>query len=115
YQPGQVVHGSVTRLVPFGAFVQLDGGIEGIVPNNELTSRRISKPDEVVAVGDHVEVKIVELRPEERRMTLSIRQAMEDKEYGEYESYQRERGSGDQVTIGEMVDFPDEEEGEQEE
>jgi 4-hydroxy-3-methylbut-2-enyl diphosphate reductase len=115
YQPGQVVHGTVTRLVPFGAFVQLDGGIEGIVPNNELTSRRISKPDEVVQVGDHVEVKIVELRPEERRMTLSIRQALEEKEYGEYESYQRERGGGDQVTIGEMVDFEDEEEAEQEE
>jgi len=109
YNPGDVVHGTVTRLVPFGAFVQLDGGIEGIVPNNELTSRRISKPDEVVQVGDHVEVKVVELRPEERRMTLSIRQALEEKEYGEYESYGRD-ATADQVTIGEMVEFEEEDE-----
>jgi ribosomal protein S1 len=88
--------------VPFGAFVQLDGGIEGIVPNNELTSRRINKPDEVVQVGDHIEVKIIELRPEERRMTLSIRQVLEDREYGEFEAYDRGR-SEDAVTIGDMV------------
>jgi len=102
YQPGQVVHGTITRLVPFGAFVQLEGGIEGIVPNNELTARRINKPDEVVNVGDHVEVKIVELRPEERRMTLSMRQVQDDREYGEFENYDRAR-SEDQVTIGDMV------------
>ena len=56
----------MTRLVPFGAFVQLDGGIEGIIPNNELASRRVNKPEEVVQVGDHVEVKILDIRPEER-------------------------------------------------
>jgi len=114
YQPGQILEGQITRLVPFGAFVQLDGGIEGIVPNNELTARRISKPDEVVQVGDHVEVKIVELRPEERRMTLSIRQALEEKEYGEYESYERRARGGDAVTIGDMVgDLSEEEDGEE--
>lgn len=116
YQPGQTVHGTVTRLVPFGAFVQLDGGIEGIVPNNELTSRRITKPEEVVQVGDHVEVKIVELRTEERRMALSIRQALEEKEYGEYESYERGRRSEESVTIGDMVgDFGAEEDQVEEE
>jgi small subunit ribosomal protein S1 len=115
YQQGQVVHGSVTRLVPFGAFVQLDGGIEGIVPNQELTSRRINKPEEVVQVGDQVEVKIVELRPEERRMTLSIRQALEEKEYSEYETYSRgSSGGDDQVTIGDMVGGLEDEEFEEE-
>jgi len=102
YQVGEVVPGSVTRLVPFGAFVQLDGGIEGIVPNSELTARRINKPDEVVQVGDSVQVKIVELRPEERRMTLSVRQAMDEKEYAEYEEYDRNRADRG-VTIGDMV------------
>jgi len=86
YQPGDLVQGAVTRLVPFGAFVQLDGGLEGIVPNSELSVRRVNKPEDVVDVGDRVEVKILEIRPEERRLTLSIRQAMEDRgEYGDEE------------------------------
>jgi ribosomal protein S1 len=77
YHPGDIVTGQVTRLVPFGAFVQLDGGIEGIIPNNELAPQRISKPEDVVEVGDQVHVKILELRPEEHRLTLSLRQAAE--------------------------------------
>jgi len=86
FHPGDLVHGNVTRLVPFGAFVQLDGGLEGIVPNSELSVRRVNKPEDVVDVGDRVEVKILEIRPEERRLTLSIRQAMEDRgEYGDEE------------------------------
>jgi len=85
YAPGDLIKGQVTRLVPFGAFVQLDGGLEGIVPNNELSIRRVNKPEDVVEVGDNVEVKIVEIRPEERRLTLSIRQALEERgEYGDY-------------------------------
>jgi len=97
YQPGTIVSGSVTRLVPFGAFVQLDGGLEGIVPNNELSVRRVSKPEDVVQVGEAVEVKILEIRPDERRMTLSIRQAMEERgDYGAYEP------DADRVTLGDV-------------
>jgi len=109
YSPGDTVSGSVTRLVPFGAFVQLDGGVEGIIPNNELSDRRIGKPEEVVQVGDQVEVKIVEMRPEERRMTLSLRQAQEEGGYGAYSS-----GSSDSMTLGdvygEMLDGAQDEE-----
>jgi 4-hydroxy-3-methylbut-2-enyl diphosphate reductase len=85
YTPGNLINGQVTRLVPFGAFVQLEGGLEGIVPNNELSIRRVNKPEDVVQVGDNVQVKILEIRPEERRMTLSIRQAQEETgDYGDY-------------------------------
>jgi len=103
YQPNDIIIGVVTRLVPFGAFVQLDGGIEGIIPNSELSSRRITKPEEVVQVGDHVEVKILDIRPEERRMTLSLRQAQGNRDRRQYEEYQRGRGREDRVTIGDMV------------
>lgn len=99
YHPGDIVSGSVTRLVPFGAFVQLDGGLEGIVPNNELSVRRVNKPEDVVQVGDQVEVKILEIRPDERRMTLSIRQAMEER--GDYGEYQPDPNS-DRVTLGDV-------------
>jgi 4-hydroxy-3-methylbut-2-enyl diphosphate reductase len=97
YHPGNLISGTVTRLVPFGAFVQLEGGLEGIVPNNELSIRRVNKPDDVVQVGDSVQVKILEIRPEERRMTLSIRQAQE--ETGDYGDYQPDP---ERVTLGDV-------------
>lgn len=97
YHPGDLVSGQVTRLVPFGAFVQLEGGLEGIVPNNELSPRRVNKPEDVVQVGDSVQVKILEIRPEERRMTLSIRQAME--ETGDYGAYEPDP---ERVTLGDV-------------
>jgi len=84
YKLGDIVTGAVTRLVPFGAFVQLDSGIEGIVPNTELSMRRVNRPEDAVEVNQTVHVKIIEIRAEERRMTLSIRQAMEEG-YGDYE------------------------------
>ena len=104
YNPGDMVHGTVTRLVPFGAFVQLEGGIEGIIPNSELSTRRVNKPEEVLQVGDHVEAKVLDIRPEERRMTLSLRQAQQQKERRELQEYNRGRPQEeDRVTIGDMV------------
>ncbi|MCC6485786.1 MAG: 30S ribosomal protein S1 [Armatimonadetes bacterium] len=76
---GDVVNGKVTRLVPFGAFVQLEEGVEAIVPNSELSHRRVKKPEQVVSVGDDVEAKVLDVRPEERRMTLSMRALMQDR------------------------------------
>jgi len=106
YHVGDIIHGSVSRLVPFGAFVQLEDGIEGIIPNGELSQRRVSKPEDVVQVGDEVEVKVIDLRPDERRLTLSLKQAEQQKERREYEEYtqsrQRERGPG-RVTLGDLV------------
>lgn len=80
YKVGDVFSGAISRLVPFGAFVQVEGGIEGIIPNSELAQKRVNNPEEVVSVGQEVEVKVIDLRPEERRLTLSIRQLMTQKE-----------------------------------
>lgn len=73
FHVGDIVEGEVTRLVPFGAFVLLDGGIEGIIPNSELAWRRVSKPADVVETGQQVQVKVIDVRAEERRLTLSLR------------------------------------------
>jgi len=102
YKVGQIVTGAVSRLVPFGAFVQLDGGIEGIIPNTELSHRRIKKPEDVVSVGEMVEAKITDIRLEERRMSLSVRQIREDKESKDYESYKSSR-SDTGMTLGDLV------------
>lgn len=101
YSEGDVVKGRVTRLVPFGAFVQIDGAIEGIIPVAELAPRRVNKPEDVVEVGQELEVKIVDLRPEERRMTLSLRQLHQERERREYTGYVQQ--ASPRTTVGELV------------
>ncbi|BDI33035.1 hypothetical protein CCAX7_50860 [Capsulimonas corticalis] len=77
YNVGDTIKATVSRLVPFGAFVSLEDGVEAIVPNSELSDRRVSKPSDVVNPGDEIEAKVIEMRPEERKMTLSIRRMVE--------------------------------------
>lgn len=77
YHVGDTVKATISRLVPFGAFVALEEGVEAIIPNSELSDRRIAKPSDAVNPGDEVEAKVIELRPEERKMTLSIRRMVE--------------------------------------
>ncbi|MBR7835784.1 30S ribosomal protein S1 [Actinospica durhamensis] len=72
---GQVLPGRVTKLVPFGAFVRVDEGIEGLVHISELAERRVELPDQVVRVGEEVFVKIVDIDLRRRRISLSIKQA----------------------------------------
>lgn len=75
YQVGQVAEGTVTNLVPFGAFVKLEEGIEGLVHISELSQRRVTNPRECVYQGQHVKVMVLTIDVETRRMSLSYKQA----------------------------------------
>ena len=77
YKIGDLLKVEVSRLVPFGAFVTLEEGVEAIIPTSELAERRVMKPSDAVNPGDQVEARIIEMRPDERKMTLSIRRAVE--------------------------------------
>ena len=70
---GDVVDGKVTKIVAFGAFVEIYAGIEGLVHISELANRHIERPDEVVSVGQEVQVKIIEVDSQRRRLSLSIK------------------------------------------
>ena len=74
---GQVVPGKVTKLVPFGAFVRVADGIEGLVHISELAERHVEIPEQVVTVGDEVFVKVIDIDLERRRISLSLKQANE--------------------------------------
>lgn len=74
---GMVAHGTVTRLVEFGVFVDL-GGVEGLIPLKEIAWARDVKPEDVVKVGDKVDVQIKELDWERNRISLSLRGAQGD-------------------------------------
>ncbi len=93
YKEGDIITGSITRMVPFGAFVQVEGGVEGIIPNAELPRNRANKSGGPLAVGDEIEVKVINLRPEERKMTLSVRALMPPEEAAPREASPPREGS----------------------
>src|SRR4249920_522535 len=74
---GQVVPGRVTKLVPFGAFVRVEEGIEGLVHISELAERHVEIPEQVVQLGDSIFVKVIDIDLERRRISLSLKQANE--------------------------------------
>lgn len=75
---GQIVPGKVTKLVPFGAFVRVEEGIEGLVHISELAQRHVDVPDQVVGVNEEVMVKVIDIDLDRRRISLSLKQADED-------------------------------------
>ena len=75
YPVGTIVDGTVTKIVPFGAFVALGESTEGLVHISEMAPRHIETPAQVVKVGDVVKVKVMEINPERRRISLSMKAA----------------------------------------
>ncbi len=73
YQVGQIVKGKVNKVMPFGAFVELDPEIFGLVHSVELSNDEVKDPSEVVKVGDEKEFKIISIEPQEHRLGLSLR------------------------------------------
>ncbi len=71
YQPGQVVNGTVTKITNFGVFVGLEDGLEGLLHISELADHKVENPEDVVKVGDPIEVKILRVDTDERKIGLS--------------------------------------------
>ncbi len=74
---GSIIEGTVTKLVPFGAFVELGDGIEGLVHISEMAKGHVETPDQVTSVGQKVHVKVMDVDTERRRISLSMRSAAE--------------------------------------
>jgi small subunit ribosomal protein S1 len=74
HKAGEVITGQVTKLVPFGAFVRVAQGIEGLVHISELSHEHVESPESVVSVGQEVQVKVVDVDVSRRRISLSMRQ-----------------------------------------
>ena len=78
YVVGQVVTAQITRLTAFGAFAKIDNAIEGLIHISEMADYRIGHPKEIVHEGDEVQVRIIKVDPQNRRVGLSLRQAAEE-------------------------------------
>ena len=101
YNIGDLVTGRVSRVVPFGAFVQLEGGFEAIIPNSELP--KDGKAEETLAADQEIQAKIIAMRPAERRMTLSIRHVQQDKERKALKEYMDQQRNAGRVTVADLV------------
>jgi small subunit ribosomal protein S1 len=108
HQIGELIPGRVTKLVPFGAFVRVDDGIEGLVHISELAERHVDIPEQVVSVGEEITVKVIDIDLDRRRISLSLKQAVQDQqqlttaedelaleEGGAYQGYEGEYAEGE--------------------
>ncbi|MGH9048735.1 MAG: S1 RNA-binding domain-containing protein, partial [Acidimicrobiia bacterium] len=77
HEVGELVYGRVTKLVPFGSFVQVGDGIEGLVHISEMAAHHVEAPEQVVTPGEELWVKIIDIDLDRRRISLSIKQAAE--------------------------------------
>lgn len=91
YRQGQAIDGVVTKITDFGAFVEIEEGIEGLIYISEISDSRVAKPGDVLKVGDQVRTEILSIEPKERRISLSIKQLARSEERANYESYVGEK------------------------
>lgn len=103
YRVDQVVTGVIRRLQPFGAFVELSEGLEGLVHVSQISDERVEKPSDVLTVGQEVKVKILSIDADQQRISLSIK-AAQDNEAEAYEAYthQEEEANDATATLGDL-------------
>lgn len=109
FKAGSIVSGTVKRLVSFGAFVEVAPGIEGLVHISQIANRRVNTPGEVLKEGQEVQVKVLDVVPQEQRISLSIRAVEEDRaeqaeraSKKEQQQFQQENNQPMGVTLGEL-------------
>lgn len=111
YKKDDTVEGKVTKLTNFGVFVELEADLEGLLHISELTDRKIKSPDEVVSVGDTVEVKILRVDEEERKIGLSLVRSDDEEdeasEGGEAEAEEKSAEATDEAASDESTEKED--------
>jgi small subunit ribosomal protein S1 len=103
-KPGDVVTGRVTRFANFGAFVELEDGIEGLCHVSELSDQHVEKPEDAVQIGQTLQFKILKMDREAKKIGLSARAVGKDEPIIDVRSYTAS-DSGGMGTLGEIADF----------
>lgn len=101
YKIGQSIEGKITKLTDFGAFVELEEGVEGLIYVSEIADHRIEKPSDVLKVGDTVRAEILSIEPKERRIGLSIKQLGRSEERSAYTTYAGD--SNKKTSMGDLL------------
>lgn len=102
---GSIVEGTVTKLMKFGAFVDIGNGVEGLVHVSQLSDEHVNNPSEVVSAGDKVKVKILDINEENKRISLSIKEAKEKQveDYSQFLDAEEESGFSIGDAIGDKL------------
>ncbi|HUU00520.1 MAG TPA: 30S ribosomal protein S1 [Myxococcota bacterium] len=101
YPPGTKVKGKVIKVTEFGAFVEIEKGIEGLIHISELSQERVEDPRQVVKEDDEIDVMVLDVDPEERRIALSVKSLQLAKD-DDYQQYLERQGDG-RVSLGEAL------------
>lgn len=101
YRIGQAVDGLVTKLTDFGAFVEIEEGVEGLVYVSEISEQRVTKPSDVLKPGDQVRAEVLSIEPKERRISLSMKQLGRTEERQSYDSYVGEKTN--KTSMGDLL------------
>jgi small subunit ribosomal protein S1 len=119
YHPGEIKKGKVTKLTNFGVFVELEPGLEGLLHISELADHKVESPEEVVKVGDDIEVKVLRVDPADRKIGLSRKRLTWEKDEGEGveegaaatagAAPKRELRGGTGSGTGQLIQMPDQE------
>ena len=102
YPIGSVVTGTVSKLLDFGAIVELEDEVEGLVHVSEIRAEKVENITKVLKVGEEVTAMVINLIPEERKLGLSIRRHLEAQESGDYQEYLRAQKAAP-TTIGDLI------------
>jgi small subunit ribosomal protein S1 len=100
YKPGEVKKGKVTKLTNFGVFVELEPGLEGLLHISELADHKVENPEDLVKVGDEVEVKVLRVDVGDRKIGLSRKQIGKVDEEGEEASDDKKAGKARELRGG---------------
>lgn len=111
YQVGDVVEGHVANLVDFGAFVELEPGLDGLVHISQISNEHVKKPSEKLEIGQKVLVKILDINEENQKLSLSIKEAEnkenntndEDNKNEETSEFEQYMNNDEEVTIGDII------------
>ena len=99
---GTVVEGAVTKLLDFGAIVEIDGSIEGLVHISELSYDKVEAVGDIVKAGDTVRAKVISLIPQERKIGLSLKRLTEEEASAEYSEYLKQQRAEQTTTLGDV-------------
>ncbi len=103
YAIGSIVKGKIVNITNFGAFAKLEEGVEGLIHISELDEKHVDNPQEIVSIGDELDLKVISLDPEERRIGLSLKEAKSDQERAIVNQYMEDSHS-DKTTLADLLD-----------
>lgn len=103
YKVGDIVEGTVVNILDFGAFVRLDVGVDGLVHVSQISNKHVAKPSDVLNVGDKIKVKIINIKSDEKKISLSMKEVDDDNYLNQQENNNNGNEEDLNITIEDIV------------